>query len=311
MSCTRIFDNHTHDHSTTVDTPTNTTDPNTLNCLTSGCHTATTSPFEGAGEVHAAGTYAAGGCATCHTPGTGALLADTAGDATGSTGECSNCHAAFASHQSHTPTVHAVSMGADESNGFSCNTSGCHGTFTDLWGGASGIYELHTSDCTLCHDSGRNDADGNVQTVIQGGAATCLDCHATKSAEHGNPHTANNFAFDSNCRHDCHSGVNVVADVHGSTCTTCHSAAPATRDNEMLGAAANGIDGDATQADGTAAGGTWGTVTCTTCHNPATYTWEAIHTDTATAVDHSATVTNVDTTCNGCHDAVRSRRHGT
>ncbi len=207
-----------------------------MNCLTSGCHTATTSPFEGAGEVHAAGTYAAGGCATCHTPGTGALLADTAGDATGSTGECSNCHAAFASHQSHTPTVHAVSMGTDESNGFSCNTSGCHGTFTDTWDGAGGIYELHTSDCTLCHDSSRNDADGNVQTVIQGGAATCLDCHATKSAEHGNPHTANNFAFDSNCA-DCHSGVNVVADVHGSTCTTCHSAAPATRDNEMLGAA--------------------------------------------------------------------------
>ncbi len=111
--------------------------------------------------------------------------------------------AAFASHLSHTPTVHAVSMGTDESNGFSCNTSGCHGTFTDTWGGAGGIYELHTSDCTLCHDSGRNDADGNVQTVIQGGAATCLDCHATKSAEHGNPHTANNFAFDSNCQ-DCH-----------------------------------------------------------------------------------------------------------
>ncbi len=228
------------------------------------------------------------------------------GDATGSTGECSNCHSPFASHLSHTPTVHAVSMGTDQSNGSSCNTSGCHGTFTDAWGGAGGIYDLHTSDCTLCHDSARNDADGNVQTVIQGGAATCLDCHATRSAEHANPHTANNFTFDSNCQ-DCHGAgtgtEQVVSEIHGDTCTTCHSGTPATRDNEMLGAAANGIDGDATQADGTAAGGTWGTVTCTTCHNPATYTWEAIHTDTATAVDHSATVTNADTTCNGCHDA--------
>ena len=106
---------------------------------------------------------------------------------------------------------------------------------------------------------------------------------------------------------DCHSGVNVVADVHSDTCTTCHSGTPATRDNEMLGAAANGIDGDATQADGTAAGATWGTVTCTTCHNPATYTWEAIHTDTATAVDHSTAVAaTTDSTCETCHSGTGS-----
>ena len=306
------FEGHTHSHASSVAVPSNTTDPNTLNCLTSGCHIATSSPFVGAGEVHAAGTYAAGGCATCHTPTTGALLSDTAGDATGTTGECSNCHAVFAEHQSHTPTTHAVSMGTDQSNGLSCNTSGCHNSFTDTWDGGNGIYALHTSSCVICHDSTRNNSDGNVAAEIQEGAATCLECHAGKSAEHG-AHPATAFSWDGNCA-DCHGAgagaEQVVSDIHKGICSTCHdtSSTSANRDNEMVGASANGVDGDATQANGIALAAesdinAWNIPTCTTCHPSATYSWTDIHTDTATAVDHSTTVTNADTTCTGCHDA--------
>ena len=155
------FDNHTHSHATTVVVNTGIA-TNTENCI--GCHdtaSAGNGPFTG--SVHSVST-----CSTCHDA-TGTLqgsaaTADINGIATDAAYECAECHAGyFSNHQIHTPTVHAVSMGTDTSNGFSCNTSGCHGTFTNTWDGGNGIYALHTSDCTLCHDSGRNNGDGNVQ----------------------------------------------------------------------------------------------------------------------------------------------------
>ncbi len=170
--------------------------------------------------------------------------------------------------------------------------------------------------CLTCHKSPRQEV---IDAIASGPRPTrCLPCHSDKTASHSTvgSHPADAFSWDSNCS-DCHGAGGeaelVVSEIHGDTCTLCHSDTPASRDNEMVGAAANGIDGDATQADGIALLaegdiGQWNTPTCTTCHNPATYTWEAIHTDTATAVDHSATVTNVDTTCNGCHDAVSRRQ---
>jgi hypothetical protein len=143
--------------------------------------------------------------------------------------------------------------------------------------------------------------------ILTSGATTCADCHTNKAGQqHGNPHIDNNFSWDSNC-FDCHSGANVVTDVHGGTCTLCHSGAPATRHNEMVGDSANGIDGDATQANDTALNGTWSSVTCQTCHPSGTYTWEAIHTDTATAVDHSTAVAATsDSSCETCHTATGS-----
>ena len=169
-------------HSTGVTDPTNTVDPNTLNCLTSGCHVSGTSPFVAAGNVHDPDD-----CANCHNS-AGTLISATNGDASGTTGQCSQCHTAFDQHNAHTSATHAVTTGSDTDGTYSCDTchgvggtSKCYQVYTiDTWGAADGIYDLHFNVCTTCHDSARNDADGNVAAVIQAGAATCLDCHATK-----------------------------------------------------------------------------------------------------------------------------------
>jgi len=135
--------------------------------------------------------------------------------------------------------------------------------------------------CETCHGPGslHVDAEGDPDSILRPAelsaeevGAICATCHTDKTpdVDHGNPHPANDFTDTAGCM-VCHTGANVVADVHGGTCATCHSGVP-NRDNEMLGAAANGVDGDATQANGTAAGASWVSVECTTCHNVGTTT---------------------------------------
>jgi hypothetical protein len=138
---------------------------------------------------------------------------------------------------------------------------------------------------------------------------------------HGN-HDTSAFGWDSNCI-DCHAvGSNfVVQDVHNDNCDNCHSGGTYTAATNAIGSATNGVDGDATLAEGDA--GTFAS-TCTTCHpydgnagafnttpeahhiaSPNNYAAAGncvqCHTDASTyAGDHTTTV-SLATNCADCH----------
>ena len=325
---TGYFDNHGHNHAASVTAP---VAPATFtqDCLTSGCHVATTTPFDT--EVHSPAA-----CFTCHDSGTGALRSGTKGDATGATGECANCHAAwFDGHQTHTATTHAVEQdsaggGQDLSNGALCNS--CHGVggtsnatkFTNAWddGSINDIFALHTGTCTLCHDSTRTNVSdpGTIRTwasvaeVIQNAApAKCLDCHFDRAASHGG-HSATDWDYSAvvdDCV-DCHAdgGNGTVLGVHNDTCTLCHFDPGGGDYTRIVGL---GGDGDASGMVGRVG-------TCLDCHPSGTYSKTSIHHDTANAIalptsncttachntttghngDHSSLVTDA-LLCANCH----------
>ncbi|MCL7489249.1 MAG: cadherin-like domain-containing protein [Desulfobulbaceae bacterium] len=171
----------------------------------------------------------------------------------------------------------------------------------------------NTTDCKACHKHGT----GNEATNATGGSFAATGGHSDTD-----------FGWDSNCD-DCHSATPgspteaIVSVIHGDNCDLCHTNPTGTTDasSEGPGPVANGVDGDASLANGDA--GTWA-ATCTTCHNVADPDVNAasmggIHHDNATdgvvteaqcttkchtvtghEGSHNTTVT-ATTNCSGCH----------
>ena len=275
------------------------------------CHDATAGGAAGVMPTDDADAKVHDFCSTCHES-TGVLKAaygyassmpDGGAGSNNGGGDCSACHGVyFDSHTHHGTASNDVSynVATDTSQSTATGCAVCHDDNSGALASWADIYVEHLSSCANCHSyDGTSTAPlADVQTAISSGsAATCATCHTDKvpNVEHGNPHPANDFAWDGNCS-SCHTGANVVADVH-TGCTTCHASSAASRDNEKLGDASNGIDGDATQADGTAAGGTWSSVFCSTCHNVAS---------TTTTVDAHHIATAGGSTCADCHDGTGS-----
>ena len=207
-------------------------------------------------------------CTTCHES-TGVLKAaygyassmpDGGAGSNNGGGDCAACHGAYFDSHTHHSVANDVTYNVvtDTSQSTVTGCAVCHDDNSGALASWSDIYVEHQSDCANCHsyDGSATAPLADVQTAISSGsAATCATCHTDKipDVDHGNPHPANDFSWDGNCA-TCHTGANVVADVHNGSCTTCHASGAANRDNEIVGDATNGIDGDATQADGTAAG---------------------------------------------------------
>jgi hypothetical protein len=280
------------------------------------CHTATggnatTMPTSSADDrIHDA-------CATCHQadgslqPASGYASSMNPGN-----NSCTTCHGAnyFDSHDHglQTPAYTAghdvvfnvtVDISQDGTAGNECYQ--CHDD-AGLGKGSSALSTwdsiktehatvggaAQSSACATCHSYAANgnqsgDADtpllSTVQTTISSGTGvTCVTCHVPKdginspsTSTHGG-HPAD-FGKDTQCT-TCHTGANVVQDIHGNVCSVCHSGSPSA-DTEKVGDALNGVDGDATLANGTAAGGTWTSVTCLTCHPTGTYDPPVVHHD--------------------------------
>jgi hypothetical protein len=245
------FDGHGHDHSATgtnsvlgpIDTSTF-----TKNCLS--CHIAGTAPFI-AGDDSSDYKFAsddvhdASNCSTCHdTAVDGDLITGSNGDAnanSGNGGDCAVCHTAFSLHSYD--TSHSIGVWGDTSGGILCSTgAGCHANDTGTWQKIKDRHDLAATPadvCLVCHDSTRNDPDGNVQAVIQLSAAqtSCLDCHVTKSAVHG-VHTEGDGTLgvvtvapnDTPCG-GCHATASgssapkgdVTAGIHSDNCSLCHA----------------------------------------------------------------------------------------
>jgi len=167
--------------------------------------------------------------------------------------------------------------------------------------------------CQSCHDpaDGRtthhNQAGTDDHHISGGVAEDCTTCHSHKNTDEYNAffpsggHAAD-FGKDATCTvcHDPTDTKNVVSDIHNGDCTICHSGSPSSS-NEKLGDAANGIDGDARLANGTAAAGTWASVTCLTCHPSATYPAPDVHHD-------SKNNYAVNGNCTQCHTDPRVAR---
>ncbi|MEN8135846.1 MAG: hypothetical protein ABFS18_09985 [Thermodesulfobacteriota bacterium] len=215
----------------------------------------------------------------------------------GATVNCLECHLDRQDpHSGHDATV--FSFGAD-----GCDAAGCHDQARYPAGGTPPevVNDVHGAVCITCHDN----AAGGLTTTIPGdpangvdgdatlaagpsyAAATCRTCHVGPGVnlipdihhDHveadpvtgdctfchagGPPGHPADFAASSGGCEACHTGANVVNDIHGGQCTLCHASAPFSATNERVGA---NSDGDATLADGTAAGGAWASVTCLTCH---------------------------------------------
>ena len=256
-------------------------------------------------------------CGFCHQGGVGgATLIGSAANATwGNTPHpCTECHTGYFAAHSH---AHDVSFNSalDLAQSDSQPCANCHNDAGNSLGDWNAIYVEHLSNCDTCHQY--TDADGKGtppltttnDTIVNGTAVHCLTCHTPKTAPathggHGGP-----FGKDAVCT-TCHTGADVVADVHGNDCNVCHNGTPG-RDTEKLGDSANGIDGDARLANGTAAAGTWSSVTCLTCHEDATYPRPAIHHDGVRAqaglctTCHNQTLVGATAPkqmgCRGCH----------
>jgi hypothetical protein len=293
-SFTAMHDWATVDHSTKV--------TGTASCIT--CHTgtagtATTIPVSAAdNKVH---DY----CYTCHSDTTLAVLktAPIGTAAAMATGQCSTCHSTFAfANHSHTHDL-TYTPATDTSQSPAQPCGNCHvptvaGTLT-TW---AGVYEEHLSNCATCHSYTNADGQNSPplttnNTVIASGTSNkCLSCHTEKTAPATHGGHPSDFGKDTACT-GCHTGASVLNNIHGNgttaTCTICHSGSP-TRNNEMVGSATNGIDGDATLANGTAAAGTWTSKTCLTCHPDATYPGATVHHDDKNGVTAAGN-------CDTCH----------
>jgi hypothetical protein len=298
--------------------PNTDTSSNTVNCA--GCHT-----YVGNDQilltVHDQVTQSgvrATVCQQCHVDADKSLQGSAAnhGEQDGGWGdpnECANCHTTYyEGHNHHDSAENDVTynVAVDTSQSSVTGCAECHNDLTsdntslNNWTGIK--YEHDVTDgtqdgtgaCVNCHDydGSKSAPQGDVDTAITSGSpATCATCHTDKvpNVDHGG-HANNHFGWDSYCS-DCHYTTNnyVVQEVHSNTCTICHSGTP-NRNSEKLGDAVNGIDGDATQADGTAAGDTWSTPKCTTCHPDATYSMPFIH--------HDSTKYTVTSECANCHN---------
>jgi len=184
----------------------------------------------------------------------------------------------------------------------------CHGSSSLVDG--TDISGVHTA-CAKCHsydDSGATSkALVDAAIAAPGTAASCDTCHEEKTpnVDHGG-HAATVFDWTASCGtascHDSVTNTDIATDLH--TCTTCHASKAGGLGTTIVGAGANGEDGDARLG---AALGDYTLATCTTCHDSGTYTWEAIHTETATAVDHeTAVAATTDSSCETCHTGTGS-----
>jgi len=219
-------------------------------------------------------------------------------------GDWAACHGTYFDSHTHHSVANDVTcnVGTDTSQTSVTGCAVCHNDNLGALGSWSDIYVAHSSTCSDCHSyaGGASAPLATVQLAISSGsAATCATCHTDKTpnVDHANPHPTNDFAWDGNCS-SCHTGANVVADIHEGTCTTCHASSAANLDNEIVGDGTDGIDGDATQANYTAAGSLWATVTCTTCH-------DGVGTTTTNLDAHHLSVAGAST-CSDCHDGTGS-----
>ncbi len=318
-------------HSTRVDA---------LASCTISCHTATAGGPAGLMPVNSASSRAGDmvhdACSACHTA-AGALNSGntTYGNQPIAKGNCGTCHTAgyFDSHVhgtaagyiSHVVTYEADGLdgvpGTAADNDTSQSTpqgcADCHDDNSGTLASWADIYFEHTSSCTICHsytDDGNGtplEADVNASMGSRT-TATCDTCHEPKTPDVDHGGHAADFGSDAACT-TCHTvGTGVLINIHGdgtaSTCTLCHSGSP-TRDNEMLGAATNGIDGDARLANGTAAAGSWASKTCLTCH-PADGNSGAFNT---TAAAHHVSANNyvANGNCTQCHTDPRTVANNT
>ena len=235
-------------------------------------------------------------CTNCHDPITHALINGTTkgvkvsgvtymiGDArkhsVGTTSSCAVCHSynpyltMLANHPSQNWT-HLDNVG-DEAR-----CLGCHAAVVSPFTDAGEVH--NRNNCATCHHTtGGYLLKGSALHHTIGQPSSCSTCHP---AAGGGTHHSGSFTFTATCL-ACHSGADVVTDVHRNDCGVCHSdSANPSRDNEQ---------GSATPADGTAAAGTWSSVSCLTCHPTAAPDLTAFHHDRIASYQGAAT-------CLACH----------
>jgi hypothetical protein len=267
----------------------------------------------------------------------------TVGHVIGATSNCADCHSAragdFSTHDHADTTYHAPNgsgtdttvaqnnvVGGDHSQNTTKPCSDCH--LAASW---AEIIEEHLFDCATCHNATRNTSvsgsypdtpSKTIQDIIAdpsfttGSPANCAECHRDKitsiaGADSSHGTHGGNFSTHASCS-GCHTetGEDIVNVLHaGSTsCTThCHSATP-NSGNVQVGP--NGL-GDATNANGAAAGGTWSDFDCVDCHDystPDTALLANIQTDKTIASLHhykdGGTAAIGD--CDACHTDPRA-----
>ncbi len=224
-------------------------------------------------------------CGFCHQGGVGgATLIGSAANATWGNlpHACTECHTTYFAGHSHVHDV-AFDSGVDlaqDAPGTPC--ASCHDDAGAALGNWNAILTEHLGTCDTCHqyvDDGKGTPPQTTveSTILSGTGVTCTTCHTPKLTPNTHGGHGADFGKDAVCT-TCHTGANVVVDIHHNDCSICHNGTPS-RDTEKQGDPANGVDGDATLANGTAAAGTWSSVSCLTCHDPASYPRPAIHHD--------------------------------
>ena len=181
-------------------------------CL--NCHTASTIPFIGSGEVHAAN-----GCNNCHdldVKNDGSLRGSASGHGIGS--NCQDCHTGYFNGHGHdhksTVIVNTSTASTTE------NCTGCHtgavagdGPFTS---------SVHYRGCVTCHSTidgsllnvaGRANAGAPTDGIMADGKRECGECHALyyEAHKHGDE------AFEPNHALDIGSSTS-----GGQPCSNCH-----------------------------------------------------------------------------------------
>lgn len=296
------FGSHGHSHSFTA-TPDCATCHGNPTPVTSNARDAADAPFVGIGEVHETS-----GCATCHDPGTGALIGAANGHAA-ATG-CIDCHTATWTniHDTAAGVTHATRVETDAA----CTT--CHGNPTPVTSNARDAQatpyivagDVHATGCALCHTGNNNGglrSSGltNADTVAKGTCTTCHLVSSTWSTIHtgatGLDHTARVDEAPSCvvCHTATAGGPNGLMPVSAAdnkvhdTCTACHTAV----------GALNG--GNTTYGGQPIAAGD-----CDTCHGD--YFDTHVHGTTGGYVEHDVTYTaGVDLAqdpaapCANCH----------
>ncbi|MFO7607034.1 MAG: cytochrome c3 family protein, partial [Desulfurivibrionaceae bacterium] len=243
-------------------------------------------------------------CNKCHTA-TGAMQLDAAnGNAQmgGPGATCATCHSTGSGHNyfddhlhTHTVSYNATTDLAQDP-GQPC--ADCHTNNDDAAGtpldSFTDIIGEHVTGCARCHDYTDGDAQATPPLAnLFGGTGAidnntnpteCLTCHSPKAstATHGG-HDASHFGWSGNCD-ACHSATPgfpteaVVSTIHGGNCDLCHTSGSYNATTEKVGDATNGVDGDATLANGAAAAVTPFDPTiynCTLCHDHTTVNIDA------------------------------------
>lgn len=203
-------------------------------------------------------------------------------------GVCQSCHTDNKYHNNtDTGTDHKLSAGGPP------NTTNC-----------KGCHKHGTGDEATNATGGSFAATGGHSDTDFGWAGGCEDCHGAGAATEA-----------------------VVSVIHGDNCDLCHTNPTGTQDDtsEGPGPVANGVDGDASLANGSAAAGFDSAIyTCLTCHDVSdpdinaaslggihhdnqtdgvvteTQCTTKCHTVTGHEGSHDTTVT-ATTNCSGCH----------